>query len=59
MDGNFLRILASRCLSAARDCLELRAREEFREIGEALLRKANEIDHLKVGPQDDGPRHAS
>lgn len=46
MQGGFLREIAARCLSAARQTLEREAKETFVAIAEDLLRKANEVDGL-------------
>jgi len=47
-DASYFFDLASRCLSAASDCLDRRAREEFRGIAQDLIRTANEINELEV-----------
>jgi hypothetical protein len=46
MGSGFLRTVADRCLAAARECSDSRAKQEFHEIAQQLLRKANELDGL-------------
>jgi len=47
-NASYFLDLASRCLSAAEDCLDRRARDEFRNIAEDLIRTANELDEVNV-----------
>ena len=46
MGSGFLRTVANRCLAAARGCSERGPKQEFHEIAQQLLRKANELDGL-------------
>ena len=46
MGSGFLRTVADRCLAAGKDCVDPRAKKEFHEIAQQLLRKANELDGL-------------
>ena len=43
----YFRRLAVRCLTASRDCFELRAKEEFRRLAEELTAKADEVERLQ------------
>jgi hypothetical protein len=43
----FFRRLAVRCLTAARDCFELRAKEEFRRLAEEFTAKADKFERLQ------------
>jgi hypothetical protein len=44
MGSAFLRTVANRCVAAARECSDPRAKQEIHEIAQQLLRKANELD---------------
>jgi hypothetical protein len=44
MQSIYLRVLAGRCRAAARNCCDLGARQEFRDIADELIRKADELD---------------
>ncbi len=39
--------LAERCYRAARECLELHAKEEFRLLGDEFTQKARELDQYR------------
>ena len=43
----YFRHLAIRCLTASRDCFELRAKEEFRRLAEEFTAKADELESLQ------------
>ena len=43
MNASELLDLANRCLSAAEECIDYRAKGEFRNIAKELIRKANEM----------------
>jgi hypothetical protein len=42
VDASYLFGLAKRCLTAAEQCLERHAQEEFQEIAQELICKAND-----------------
>jgi len=44
MGAKFLRELAARCRMASRNCFDLKAQQELREIGDQLSIKADELD---------------
>ncbi len=44
MDADYFRSLAKRCFSAAHNCFDLHAKEEFRTLGDELTQKADELD---------------
>ena len=46
MESSSLRAVAGRCLAAARECFDLHAKQEFREIADDLIRKADELDRF-------------
>ena len=46
MESWSLRALSGRCLAAARECFDLHAKREFREIADELTRKADELDRF-------------
>jgi hypothetical protein len=52
MKASYFFSLAKRCLSAADECLDRRAKEEFQQIAEELIRKANELDGTKADIDD-------
>jgi len=43
----YFRRLAVRCLTASRDCFELRAREEFRRLAEEFTAKADDLERMQ------------
>jgi hypothetical protein len=43
----YFRRLAVRCLTASRDCFELRAKEEFHKLAEEFTAKADEVERLQ------------
>ena len=45
--GTYFRHLAVRCLTASRDCYELRAKEEFRKLAEEFAAKADELERVR------------
>jgi hypothetical protein len=45
MTANYFRSLAARCRTASHDCLELSAKEEFRQLAAEFNAKANELDY--------------
>jgi len=44
LTATYFRTLAVRCLTAARDCHDHRAREEFRLLADEFTAKANELE---------------
>jgi hypothetical protein len=44
MNGEYLRIIAVRCLAVAQECSEARLKQKLQKIAEELLNKATEID---------------
>jgi hypothetical protein len=48
MDASYFRTLAARCLSASRNCFELRAKEEFRQLANEFLQKADEVERVDL-----------
>ena len=45
MTTNYFRSLADRCRTASRDCFDLFAKEEFRQLATEFNEKANELDY--------------
>jgi hypothetical protein len=43
----YFRRLAVRCLTASRDCFELRAKEEFRRLAEEFTAKTDELERMQ------------
>jgi hypothetical protein len=43
---SYFRGLAVRCLTAARDCCDRQARNEFRKLADEFTVKANELENL-------------
>ena len=58
MTAGYFRALASQCRSAARDCFDLFAKEEFRRLACEFEARANELD---ASPNADrwGLRHSA
>jgi hypothetical protein len=46
MAAKFLRELAARCRMASRNCFDLKAQQELREIGDQLAIKADELEKV-------------
>jgi hypothetical protein len=44
MTANYFRALAARCRTANRDCFDLLAKEEFRQLATEFNTKADELD---------------
>jgi hypothetical protein len=47
MDATYLRTLAKRCYASAQTCFDLRAKEDFRLLGDDLTHKAEELEGLR------------
>lgn len=44
MTANYFRVLATRCRTASRECFDLLAKEEFRQLATEFNAKADELD---------------
>jgi hypothetical protein len=53
MTANYFRDLAGRCRTASRECFDLFAKEEFRQLATEFNAKADELDcsSKRLGPQ--------
>jgi len=45
MTASYFRLLAARCRTASRDCFEVSAKEEFRQLATEFNAKTNELDY--------------
>jgi hypothetical protein len=45
MAANYFRSLGARCRTASHDCVDLFAKEEFRQLATEFNAKANELDY--------------
>jgi hypothetical protein len=50
MTSNYFRSLAARCRTASRDCFDLFAKEEFRQLATEFNAKADELDYASTNP---------
>ncbi len=50
MTANYFRSLAARCRTASRDCFDLFAKEEFRQLATEFNAKADELDYASTNP---------
>jgi hypothetical protein len=59
VSATYFRGLAVRCLTAARDCHDRRAKDEFRKLADEFTTKANELEaplHLSGMSRARSPR---
>jgi hypothetical protein len=53
----YFRRLAARCMALARDCLELRAKEELRKLAEELAAEADTLEREQNDYAESGHNH--
>jgi hypothetical protein len=61
VNATYFRSLAVRCLTAARDCHDRRAQDEFRKLADEFTIKANELEtplHLSGMPRARSPERS-